>query len=158
MSGEIRGAKRPSPPKAMVTLAQTTLTSLSSGVAILRRAARRPASAAGPGARGAKMLGPPNRMPGKFQALPIRQQLPPGIFPWDQGTTRRPASGRVSQQWDSVPGHHVFNKLQTFQNPVSFRFIPKLWSVRVRFLDESLGWDVPVVCSRFRLPCEIGGL
>jgi hypothetical protein len=26
---------------------------------------------------------------------------------------------------DSVPGHHGFNNLQTFQKPVSFRFIPK---------------------------------
>jgi hypothetical protein len=27
--------------------------------------------------------------------------------------------------WVAVPGHHGFNNLQTFQKPVSFRFIPK---------------------------------
>jgi hypothetical protein len=32
----------------------------------------------------------------------------------------------------SVPGHHIFNHLQPVKNAISFRFIPKHWSVETR--------------------------
>jgi len=37
----------------------------------------------------------------------------------------------------SVPGHHLFKYLQAIPNPVSFRFIPKLWSVGTRLRNET---------------------
>jgi hypothetical protein len=40
----------------------------------------------------------------------------------------------------AVPGHHIFNRLQPLQNPISFRFIPKLWSAGIRLRDELHLW------------------
>ena len=52
-------------------------------------------------------------------------------------------------KWVSVPGHHVFNNLQSFQFPASFQFIPKLLVRRGCFPAET-GFRYGLKYSRIR--------